>query len=196
MFYPSGNATSAPAAPTTDNPLKTDLPMLFALSAVLRRTCALLCLLIFAFSAWATPTSPLRFKRLGSLDSDELSILALMQDRQGFIWIGTHSGGLYRYNGYHAVKYTSSIEDPASLPHDRVSTLFEDKQGVIWAGTQNGLARYNPKTNDFTRFLPPPGPSAQRIVKSIISDGKDGMWHPSRTTKPALLPHRQGDKAS
>jgi diguanylate cyclase (GGDEF)-like protein len=150
--------------------------MLFALPAVLRRLCALLCLLIFAFSAWATPTSPLRFKRLGSLDSDELSILALMQDRQGFIWIGTHSGGLYRYNGYHAVKYTSSIEDPASLPHDRVSTLFEDKQGVIWAGTQNGLARYNPKSNNFTRFLPPPGPSAQRIVKSIISDGKDGMW--------------------
>jgi diguanylate cyclase (GGDEF)-like protein len=150
--------------------------MLFALPAFLRRTCALLCLLIFAFPAWATPTSPLRFKRLGSLDSDELSILALMQDRQGFIWIGTHSGGLYRYNGYHAVKYTSSIEDPASLPHDRVSTLFEDKQGTIWVGTQNGLARYNPKTNDFTRFVPPPGPSAQRIVKSIISDGKDGMW--------------------
>jgi diguanylate cyclase (GGDEF)-like protein len=150
--------------------------MLFALSATLRRTLALLCLLTVALPAWATPTSPLRFKHLGSLESDELSILALMQDRQGFIWIGTHSGGLYRYNGYHAVKYTSNIEDPASLPHDRVSTLFEDKNGTIWAGTQNGLARYNPKTNDFTRFMPPPGPSAQRIVKSIIGDGKDGMW--------------------
>ncbi|MES2320237.1 MAG: diguanylate cyclase [Pseudomonadota bacterium] len=150
--------------------------MLFALPAMLRRTFALLCLLIVAIPAWATPTSPLRFKRLGSLDSDELSILALMQDRQGFIWIGTHSGGLYRYNGYHAVKYTSNLADPTSLPHDRVSTLYEDKHGVIWAGTQNGLARYNPKTNDFTRYAPPPGPSAQRIVKSIISDGKDGLW--------------------
>ncbi|MES2018335.1 MAG: diguanylate cyclase [Pseudomonadota bacterium] len=150
--------------------------MPFALPALLRRACAILCLLVYAFPGWATPTSPLRFKHLGSLESDELSILALMQDRQGFIWIGTHSGGLYRYNGYHAVKYTSNLEDPASLPHDRVSTLFEDKQGTIWAGTQNGLARYNPKTNDFTRYAPPPGPSAQRIVKSIISDGKDGMW--------------------
>ena len=150
--------------------------MPFAMPAILRRTCALLCLLVFAVSALATPTSSLRFKRLGSLDSDELSILALLQDRQGFIWIGTHSGGLYRYNGYTAVKYTSSIADPASVPHDRVSTLFEDKHGVVWVGTQNGLARYNPKTNDFTRFAPPPGPSAQRIVKSIISDGKDGIW--------------------
>jgi len=150
--------------------------MPFAFPATLRRSCALLCLLVLCLSAWASPTSPLRFKRLGSLDADELSILALMQDRQGFIWIGTHSGGLYRYNGYQAVKYTSSTLDPTSLPHDRVSTLFEDKQGNIWAGTQAGLARYNPKSDDFTRYAPPPGPSAQRIVKSIISDGKDGMW--------------------
>ena len=150
--------------------------MLFALPALLRRACALLCLLVLSVSAVATPTSPLRFKRLGSLDSDELLILSMMQDRQGFVWIGTLSGGLYRYNGYHAVKYTSSGTEQNSLPHDRVSTLYEDKQGVIWAGTQNGLARYNPKTNDFTRFAPPSGPAAQRIVKSIISDGKDGMW--------------------
>ncbi|WP_229518292.1 diguanylate cyclase [Massilia sp. PAMC28688] len=146
------------------------------MTATLRRLCALLCLLVFAVSAMATPTSPLRFKRLGAIDSDELSILALMQDRRGFIWIGTHSGGLYRYNGYHAVKYTSNTRDANSLPHDRVSTVFEDKTGTIWVGTQNGLARYNPQTNDFTRFLPPPGPSTQRIVKAIISDGKDGMW--------------------
>jgi len=150
--------------------------MLFAFPAALRRGCALLCLLVLCLPAWATPTSPLRFKRLGSLDADELSILALMQDRQGFIWIGTHSGGLYRYNGYQAVKYTSSTLDPTSLPHDRVSTVFEDKQGNIWAGTQAGLARYNPKTDDFTRYAPPPGPSAQRIIKAIISDGKDGLW--------------------
>ncbi|UUZ52752.1 hypothetical protein LP419_26500 [Massilia sp. H-1] len=24
--------------------------------------------------------------------------------------------------------------------------------------------------------MPPPGPSAQRIIKSIISDGKNGIW--------------------
>jgi len=162
--------------------------MRFVPAVPLRRLCAALCLpvllalLLFAAlpgstpEAHATPTSPLRFKRLGALDSDDLSILALMQDRQGFIWIGTLSGGLYRYNGYAAVRYNSSMTDPGSLPHDRVSTLFEDAKGQIWAGTQNGLARYNPATNNFTRFVPPPGPAAQRIIKSIIGDGKDGMW--------------------
>ena len=142
----------------------------------LRQLCILVCLAAAAAPVPATPTSPLRFKPLGSLDAADLSILALLQDRQGFVWIGTHSGGLYRYNGYEAVKYTSSANDERSLPHDRISTLFEDKNGTLWAGTQDGLARFNPGSNDFTRYAPPPGPSAQRIIKSIVSDGKDGMW--------------------
>ncbi|MES2127055.1 MAG: diguanylate cyclase [Pseudomonadota bacterium] len=142
----------------------------------LRRALACLCLLMLAWSACATPTSTLRFKRLGSLGADELSTLSLLQDRQGFIWIGTHTGGLYRYNGYQAVKYLNSPHNLHSLPHDRVSALFEDRAGHIWAGTQNGLARFNPETDDFTRFAPPPGPSSQLIIKSIISDGQNGMW--------------------
>ena len=147
-----------------------------SLTALLRHLCIALCLLGVGGQAVATPTSPLRFKRLGSLDADELSILALLQDRQGFIWIGTHSGGLYRYNGYQAVRYVNDARNPRSLPHNRVSTLFEDADGVIWIGTQDGLARFDPASDDFTRYTPPPGPSAQRIVKSIIGDGKRGIW--------------------
>ncbi|MFP5393611.1 MAG: diguanylate cyclase [Gammaproteobacteria bacterium] len=138
--------------------------------------CLLICLAGVSRPGAATPTSPLRFKPLGSLDADDLSILALLQDRQGFVWIGTYSGGLYRYDGHEAVKFKNDARTPASLPHDRVSTLFEDKEGGIWVGTQDGLARFNPGTGDFTRFAPPPGPSAQRIIKSIVSDGKNGMW--------------------
>jgi ligand-binding sensor domain-containing protein len=65
-------------------------------------------------------------------------MLSLIQDRKGFVWVGTHTNGLYRYNGYQAVKYINNPADPTSLPHDRVSAIFEDKQGRIWAATQNG----------------------------------------------------------
>ncbi|WP_338766600.1 two-component regulator propeller domain-containing protein [Massilia sp. METH4] len=122
----------------------------------------------------APPT--LRFKKLGPLGNDEPSMLSLLQDRQGFMWIGTHVNGLYRYNGYQAVRYQSRSNDPKSLPHDRVSTLYEDRQGRIWAGTQNGLALYNAATNDFTVYVAPQGPKNRGIIKQIISDGKDGMW--------------------
>ncbi|UOD31198.1 diguanylate cyclase [Massilia violaceinigra] len=137
---------------------------------------ALLCVLLGAAQAGTSPTSALRFKRLPSFDSSELSILAMLQDRQGFVWIGTHSGGLYRYNGYHAVKYASNANSSGNLPHDRVSDLYQDAAGAIWVATQNGLARFNPESNNFTRFVPPPGPASQRIVKKIIGDGKGGMW--------------------
>ena len=135
-----------------------------------------LLLLTLAATAAAAPVPSLRFKKLGPLDGDEPSMLSLMQDRKGFVWIGTHTNGLYRYNGYRSVKYINVPGDPHSLPHDRVAAIYEDQQGRIWAGTQNGLARFNPETNDFTLFAPVNGPKNSRIIKNIISDGKGGMW--------------------
>jgi diguanylate cyclase (GGDEF)-like protein len=146
------------------------------LTVRLLRLVAICCLLALTAWAAATPTSDLRFKRLGSLDADDLSIMSLLQDRQGFVWIGTYSGGLYRYNGYQAVKYMHDPRNRRSLPNDRVSALFEDKQGRVWAGTQDGMARFNPETGDFTPLALPAGPSSQRIVKAIVGDGGDGMW--------------------
>ncbi|MBY0556136.1 MAG: diguanylate cyclase [Burkholderiaceae bacterium] len=138
--------------------------------------CTVLCSLP-ASDVSAAPAPSLRFKKLGPLDGDEPSMLSLLQDRKGFIWIGTHTNGLYRYNGYQAVKYINIPGDPHSLPHDRVSAIYEDKQGYIWAGTQNGLARFNPDSNNFTLYAPSgKAPKNHRIIKNIISDGKDGMW--------------------
>lgn len=143
-------------------------------------TIALICLAILAFGfvlkAQAASTSELRFQRLSALGADQLSTLSLLQDRQGFVWIGTNNAGLYRFDGYHSEKYQSQANDPHSLPHDRISALYEDQQGRIWAGTQNGLALFNPKTNNFTRYIIEGGPSNQRIIKVIASDGKDGLW--------------------
>jgi hypothetical protein len=100
--------------------------------------------------AEAAPAPSLRFKKLGPLGGDEPSMLSLLQDKKGFVWVGTHTNGLYRYNGYQAVKYINNPNDAHSLPHDRVSAIYEDRQGRIWAGTQNGLARFNPESNNFT----------------------------------------------
>ncbi|MBC3882449.1 PAS domain S-box protein [Undibacterium sp. LX40W] len=125
---------------------------------------------------FAGTTSELRFQRMSALGADQLSTLSLLQDRQGFIWIGTNNAGLYRFDGYHSEKYQSVANQATTLPHDRISALYEDSDGRIWAGTQNGLARFNPETNDFTRFILDSGPSNQRIIKAISSDGKSGLW--------------------
>ncbi|MDB5907144.1 MAG: hypothetical protein JWP34_1258 [Massilia sp.] len=179
--------------------------MLPLLPLRLLRLLSICCLLAYASVAAATPTSDLRFKRLDSLNADDLSILSLLQDRQGFVWIGTHSGGLYRYNGYQAAKYSHDPLNPRSLPNDRVSALFEDQQGRVWAGTQAGIARFEPETGSFATLALPPGPSSQRIVKAIIGDGADGMWVATwgglqhvdtRTGKVVRYAHDKADPAS
>lgn len=140
----------------------------------------IICLLILASSllcAIATAAAPsLRFRKLGPLGNDDPSMLSLLQDKRGFMWIGTQSNGLYRYDGYRATKYRSKAGDPRYLPHDRVAALYEDRQGRLWAGTQDGLARFNAASNDFTTFLPQRAPNNGRIIKAIVSDGKEGMW--------------------
>ena len=150
--------------------------MLPLMSFRLLRLLAWCGMIALAGVATATPTSDLRFKRLGALDAADLSIMALLQDRQGFIWIGTNSAGLYRYDGYQASGYLHDPRNQRSLPSDRVLALFEDPQGQIWAGTQNGVARFDPASGDFTALTLPPGPSRQRMVKAIVGDGANGMW--------------------
>jgi diguanylate cyclase (GGDEF)-like protein len=139
-----------------------------------------LCLLLLAsalLSAVAQAAAPsLRFRKLGPLGNDEPSMLSLLQDQRGFMWIGTQSNGLYRYDGYRVSKYRSKAGDLRKLPHDRVAALHEDGKGRLWAGTQAGLARFNPESNDFTTFLPPNVPNNGRIVRAIVADGKGGMW--------------------
>ncbi|HZX27070.1 MAG TPA: two-component regulator propeller domain-containing protein, partial [Telluria sp.] len=167
----------------------------------------LLALCLLASGAAAAPTSPLRFERLSSFGASTLSVLSLLQDRQGFVWIGTHAEGLYRHDGYQATRYLHHPEDERSLPHDRVSALYQDARGRLWVGTQNGLARFNPETNDFTRFHPPGASVAnsQLIVKLIVPDGRQGMWLATwgglqhfdpDTGKFALYLHDPADPAS
>ncbi len=128
--------------------------------------------------AWvaAAPAPALRFKRIAALATDDLSVLATLQDRQGFIWIASLNGGLYRYDGYQAVRYVNDPLDKTSLPSDRTTALFEDKLGWIWVATRDGLARFNPGDGTFTRYLALPAPGSPRTIKNIISDGADGMW--------------------
>jgi diguanylate cyclase (GGDEF)-like protein len=128
-----------------------------------------------AADAQAAPR-PLAFTPVDSLGADSRAILSILQDKQGFVWIGTIEGGLFRHDGHKQVRYLNDPSDPHSLPGGRVTSLYEDEAGRLWVGTDEGMARFDPATNAFTRYAPANVPANARIVRRIVSDYRGGMW--------------------
>lgn len=64
-----------------------------------------------------------------------LSVNCMLQDRTGFLWIGTESG-LFRYDGSRFVDF----ERADGLPGMWINDLHEDHSGRLWVGTTEGLA--------------------------------------------------------
>src|ERR1051326_2756628 len=62
-------------------------------------------------------------------------IRCMMQDRSGFLWVGTE-GGLFRYNGRQFRAYGTQ----EGLPSVQVTAIHQTADGVLWVGTAGGLA--------------------------------------------------------
>lgn len=89
-------------------------------------------------------------------DADGLSqstIFAMIQDREGYLWLGTIDG-LNRYDGYEFRVYLNDPSDASSISDNFISALYEDSDGFIWIGTVNGyLNCFNRKTEIFKRYF-------------------------------------------
>ncbi len=80
------------------------------------------------------------------------AILCLLQDSQGFIWVGTPSG-LNKFDGYHFTTYLENPSDSNSLTNGWVNCLWEDKQQRLWIGTTKGLDLLDLKTEKFYHLV-------------------------------------------
>ncbi len=65
-----------------------------------------------------------------------LSVQVVLQDRAGFLWVGTQNG-LYRYDGNRFVAFGKA----EGLPDVHIESLHESIDGTFWVGTRFGLAR-------------------------------------------------------
>lgn len=80
------------------------------------------------------------------------TVLAIAEDRRGFMWLGTDDG-LNRFDGHEFTIYRPQEDDPLSLSHGRIQALLVDREGVLWVGTSRGLDRYDPNTDSFEHIL-------------------------------------------
>lgn len=105
-------------------------------------------------------------------------IASLLQDREGFIWIGTKNG-LNRYDGRHFKVFTSDPFNPFAISHDFVSALWEHGDFLLVGTNGGGLNIFHKTTQRFYRFPEsPPGGGAlqtQGIIK-IFMDAYGNIW--------------------
>src|SRR4030042_1211177 len=133
----------------------------------------LACILAANAGGWARPPLsyedvPSDFVHLTIADGlSQGSAFSILQDDQGFIWIGTEDG-LNRYDG-HTFKIYRPSNAPNSLTNKPGRILFKDSRGVLWIGTLHGLNRYNQETDDLTRYLRHAGDPKTLSNNSIYS---------------------------
>ena len=66
-------------------------------------------------------------------------VYSLLEDRRGYLWLGTQGGGLARFDGRSFKNYAASD----GLQGNFVNALLEDPDGNIWIGTNRGLNRFD-----------------------------------------------------
>ncbi len=136
-------------------------------------------LLIIVISPLYAQQGTLRFRRISPEDGLAHSkIYSLVQDKKGFLWIGTESG-LNKYDGYTFKVYKNDPAKPDTLSHNRIMTLCEDVQGTIWAGTLGGLNKFDPITETFTRYqTDPKNPKSlsQNRIWTLSEDRSGTLW--------------------
>ena len=104
------------------------------------------------------------------------TVTAILQDRTGFIWVGT-SSGLQRYDGYHFTTYEHAGDTADSAPEGPVSALAEDPDGNLWIGTNGaGLIRLTQSTGAFRSMNAAGAPAGSTNVRALLSDPRRGLW--------------------
>src|SRR5260370_9305138 len=88
-----------------------------------------------------------------------------MQDRTGFLWVGTEDG-LFRYDGRQFRAYAKA----QGLPSAQIEALHETADGEIWVGTTQGLARIRGDTFETVRG----GPG--NVTHAIASDALGNLY--------------------
>jgi ligand-binding sensor domain-containing protein len=130
-----------------------------------------------------------RFHQFGPEDRLSASVSQVLQDRTGYLWVGTASG-LFRYDGSVFRQFGIS----AGLPANCIRALAESPDGALWVLTTDGLARLH---DDGFEVVDTGAPARELISLAISPRGqiylgaRHGIFSappPAPLARPDFLP--------
>ena len=111
------------------------------------------------------------------------SVLGILEDEDGDIWVGTSGGGVNRiHHGFGRIERYLTTAPQAlagnSQPMDRitVNSIFMDSDKEIWLGTDHGLARFVRKENRFEWVKKDKSGKPFGEVSVMAQNGSDPLW--------------------
>ncbi len=120
-------------------------------------------------------------------DNDGLShnsVRHIVQDNNGFLWLGTFSG-LNRFDGYHFTPYLNSFSRETGLNNDDITALeFDADNNHLWIGTRNGLTLLDLENHSFRTFLPEQDNEnslQDSEIRSVLVDSQKRIWVGTKT---------------
>jgi ligand-binding sensor domain-containing protein/two-component sensor histidine kinase len=105
----------------------------------------------------------------------------ILQDKRGFIWIGTDDG-LNRYDGKSFLVLRHRHNDSSSISGNIITDLLEDEQGRLWIATADGgLSRYDfrlPPWRQFRQYRHSKDSLSipSNIINAMVEDNEGYLW--------------------
>lgn len=129
---------------------------------------------IFCFVQMLTCFSYANFGRLyTSNDMSSSLIRCIIQDKYGFIWVGTNYG-LNRFDGYKFSSYLCNPADTTTIQDNDIVKLYPYSKEFLFVATNRGLYKYSYLTNCFQHIVLEKKDEKIR-VSSLIEDGKHNL---------------------
>jgi len=118
--------------------------------------CLTLLTFCFALSIACAQPSTLYFEKINTGNGlSHNKVNCILQDKRGFIWIGTEDG-LNRYDGNEFLVFRSLPGKTDCISGNIIKDILEDNAGVLWIATADGgLSKYDyrlPPQNQFTQY--------------------------------------------
>lgn len=151
--------------------------------------CGCLMLLYLCLDIHAqNPYLNLDFRQL-SLEKglSQSNVSAIIQDKKGFMWAGTHNG-LNRYDGYSFTSFGTEH----GLSRGYISVLFESSDGKIWMGNPSGIVDVlHPSTFEIQQLALPFKEGQTTGTLKFYEDEAGRIWISTRSGIHIYDPSRE-----